>query len=53
MKHLFLFVFIFLTSCTYSMTMVKTDGSAQDVVDETATNTPSTTISPRLNIPGV
>ena len=35
----------FLTSCTYSITMVHTAGTATDVVDETATNTPSTTIS--------
>lgn len=36
-----------LTSCTYSITMVHTEGQATDVVDETATNTPSTS----LNIP--
>jgi hypothetical protein len=42
---------LFLTSCTYSVTLVHTDGIASDVVDETATNTPSTTVSPRLSIP--
>lgn len=33
-----------LNSCTYSITMVHTEGVATDVVDETATNTPSTSI---------
>lgn len=42
---------LFLTSCTYSITMVHTQGEATDVVDETATNAPSTTVSPNLNIP--
>ena len=36
---------ILLTGCTYSITMVHTEGEAQDVVDETATNTPSTRVS--------
>lgn len=30
--------------CTYSITMVHTEGIASDVVDETATNTPSTSV---------
>ena len=34
-----------LTGCTYSITMVHTQGEAADVVDETATNTPSTSVS--------
>jgi hypothetical protein len=33
------------TSCTYSITMVHTEGQASDVVDETATNTPSTSVT--------
>lgn len=36
---------IVLTACTYSITMVHTEGQATDVVDETATNTPSTSVS--------
>ena len=40
---------LLLTSCTYSMTMVSTEGSAADVVDEN--QTPSTTVSPSLTIP--
>lgn len=35
----------FLTGCTYAITMVHTEGQATDVVDETATNTPSTSVS--------
>ncbi len=42
---------LFITSCTYSITMVATHGSASDVVDETASNTPSTTVTPKLTIP--
>lgn len=36
---------LMLTGCTYSITMVHTEGTASDVVDETATNTPSTSVS--------
>ena len=36
---------LFLTSCTYSITQVQTRGTANDVVDETATNTPSTSVT--------
>jgi hypothetical protein len=35
---------LFLTSCTYSITMVHTEGSASDVVDETATATGTPTV---------
>ncbi len=48
---LFTVTILFLVSCTYSITMVATEGTASDVVDETATNTPSTTVSPKLSIP--
>lgn len=53
MKTIYLFIsvlvitlaaLLFLTSCTYSITQVHTQGQASDVVDETATNTPSTTV---------
>jgi len=40
-----------LTSCTYSITMVHTQGSATDVVDETASNTPSTSVTPTIAVP--
>jgi hypothetical protein len=41
-------LFIF-HSCTYSITMVHTEGTATDVVDETATNTPN--VSPTITLP--
>ncbi len=42
---------LFLSGCTYSITMVHTQGEATDVVDETATNAPRTSVSPKLSIP--
>lgn len=45
MKLLASLMLLFLSSCTYSITMVHTQGEATDVVDETATNTPSTSVS--------
>ncbi len=35
---------LLLHSCTHSVTMVHTEGQASDVVDETATNTPSVSV---------
>jgi hypothetical protein len=49
MKYLLFSLPIFLSACTYSITMVHTEGTATDVVDET--NTPSTTVSPNLTVP--
>lgn len=40
---------VYLTGCTYSITMVHTEGTASDVVDETATNSPD--IKPDITIP--
>lgn len=40
-----------LASCTYSITMVHTEGTATDVVDETSSATPSTSISPVFSTP--
>lgn len=34
-----------LTGCNYSITMIHTEGQASDVVDETATATPTTSLS--------
>lgn len=34
-----------LSSCSYSITMVHTQGEATDVVDETTSNTPTTSVS--------
>lgn len=48
----FMFSTLFLTSCcTLSMTLVSTEGSATDVVDEAATNTPTTSVTPTVSIP--
>ncbi len=41
----------YVTSCTYSVTQVQTRETATDVVDETASNTPRTTVTPTLTIP--
>lgn len=35
---------LFLSGCNYSITLVHTEGTASDVVDEAASNTPTTTI---------
>lgn len=51
MKYILIITSFFLYSCTYSITMVHTEGQATDIVDETATNTPSTSVSPNLTIP--
>ena len=39
-----------LSGCTYSITMVHTQGEASDVVDETATNSPSTHLSVPVSV---
>lgn len=49
MKITLISIFAFLSSCTYSITMVHTEGQASDVVDET--QTPSTTLTPTVSIP--
>jgi hypothetical protein len=48
---LLLVISLILMGCTYSITMVHTQGKASDVVDETTNNTPSTSIDPTLSIP--
>lgn len=45
----FVFIIFLFTSCTYSITMVHTEGSASDVVDEEQAAQPD--ISPNLTIP--
>lgn len=51
MKELIMTIFMasILTGCTYAITMVHTEGIATDVVDETATNTPSTSVTVPLS----
>jgi hypothetical protein len=36
---------IILIGCTYTITQVQTDGKADDVVDETSSATPTTTLT--------
>lgn len=47
MKYFIFSLMFLLTSCTYSINVVHTEGTASDVVDDTATvtATPSTTIT--------
>lgn len=45
----FLAICLFLVGCTYTITLVHTEGQASDVVDETAI--PSTSIVPTVSIP--
>lgn len=48
--NFFVFIFLFfLNSCTYNISMAHTEGTAQDVIDDNATNTPN--VSPVVNIP--
>lgn len=39
-----------LSACTLTMNMVHTQGQADDVVDETTTNTPSTSVSAPVSL---
>lgn len=48
-KNLLLMTIFFLNSCTYSITMVHTQGEATDVVDENADA--KATVSPNISIP--
>lgn len=52
MKYILFALIPILNACTYSITMVHTEGTATDVVDETATNTPSTSVSVPIT-PGI
>jgi hypothetical protein len=36
-------------SCTYNVSMAHTEGMADDVIDDTASNTPN--VSPTVNVP--
>ncbi len=53
MKNLVFLLGLLLSGCTYSITMVHTAGQATDVVDETATNTPSTSVTPMITVPTI
>lgn len=47
---LMFFMALTLYGCTYSITMVHTQGEAADVVDETATNSPSTSVTVPVSV---
>lgn len=51
MKALITGFCLILSGCTYSITMVHTEGQANDVVDETQST--STDVKPNLNIPSI
>lgn len=52
MRKLFLSFFTFLlTSCTYSVTLIHTEGEASDVVDEAAVVSPDIRTSMELPLP--
>lgn len=38
-----------MTSCTYNVSMAHTQGTADDVIDDTASNTPN--VSPTVTVP--
>ncbi len=38
-----------MTSCTYNVSMAHTSGTADDVIDDTASNTPN--VSPTITVP--
>lgn len=43
-----------LTGCTYNISMAHTEGTASDVIDDTQSNTPSTSISVPIKVtPGL
>ena len=38
-----------MTACTYNVSMAHTEGTAEDVIDDTASNTPN--VSPTVTVP--
>jgi len=50
-KYIIPVLMMVMTGCTYSITMVHTSGTADDVVDDTKTT--ETEISPTLSIPAI
>lgn len=54
MKLISILCSLVLTSCTYSITMAHTSGTATDLIDEAATATPNTTVSVPVSVtPGI
>lgn len=46
---LFFSLFTFMNACSYNVSMAHTQGTADDVIDDTMSNTP--TVSPTLTVP--
>ena len=44
-----LLLLVGLTACTYNVSMAHTEGTAEDVIDDTASNTPN--VSPTVTVP--
>lgn len=54
MKIISTLMCLMLSSCTYSITMAHTAGTATDLIDEAATATPNTTVSVPVSVtPGI
>ena len=49
MKKYLMMLSLLLSACTYNVSMAHTEGSATDVIDDTASNTPN--VSPTVSIP--
>lgn len=50
MYKLFLIILtLFLNACTYNISMAHTEGTADDIIDATQSNTPN--VSPTVSIP--
>ena len=49
LKSTSLFLLASMTSCTYNVSMAHTSGMAEDVIDDTASNTPN--VSPKITVP--
>jgi len=49
MKRLAIIALFALSSCTYTISQVHTEGQASDVIDETST--PTANVSPTVTIP--
>lgn len=49
MKYFLISLMCLLSSCTYNVSMAHTQGTADDVIDDTASNTPN--VSPVVTVP--
>lgn len=49
MKYILISMMFLLSGCTYNISMAHTSGMAEDVIDDTASNTPN--VSPTVTVP--